>query len=246
MIELTLPPEAFKLRMREFFRKRTECRVIKLSRNDHIYASGQRDPMVYFIESGRVKLLLPSLEGKECLLAIRNSGDIFGELCLSGQSTRMETAVAMRDTTLKQMTHCSFIMGLKQELLLEGLVQYLAVRISEQQEITLAMATANSEKRLAKTLLYLSRCLGREDSNGIHIEQRFSHFELSKMVGTTRPRIGIFLKKFRALGLVRLTEQQCLVVEQERLAEYLERGVFAGNSADNGGGLSPIMADAEL
>jgi len=109
MIELTLPPEAFKLRMREFFRKRTECRVIKLSRNDHIYSSGQRDPMVYFIESGRVKLLLPSSEGKECLLAIRNSGDIFGELCLSGQSTRLETAIAMRETTIKQMPHCSFI-----------------------------------------------------------------------------------------------------------------------------------------
>ena len=136
----------------------------------------------------------------------------------------------MRETTLRQMPHCSFIMGLKQELLLEGLVQYLAVRISEQQEITMAMATASSEQRLAKTLLYLSRCLGRSDSHGTQIEQTLSHCELSEMVGTTRTRIGVFLKKFRDLGLVRLTEQQCLVIEQKRLAEYLDHGVFSENS----------------
>ncbi len=233
MVELTLPPEAFKLRMREFFRKRTECRQIHISKNEHIYSSGQREPMVYFIESGGVKLLLPSAEGKEYLLAIRCSGDIFGELCLSGQSTRLETAVAMRETTLRQMPHCSFIMGLKQQLLLEGLVQYLAVRLCEQQEITMAMATANSEQRLAKTLLYLSRCLGRKDSYGTHIEQRLSQYELSEMVGTTRTRIGVFLKKFRDLGLVRLSKQQCLVIEQKRLAEYLERGVFDADSGKN-------------
>ena len=72
MVELTLPPESFKLRMRRVFRKRTECRQIKISKNEHIYSSGQRDPMVYFIESGGVKLLLPSAEGKEYLLAIRS------------------------------------------------------------------------------------------------------------------------------------------------------------------------------
>ena len=247
MIELTSPPDAFRLRMREFFRKRTECRKIKISKNDCIYSSAQRDPMVYFIESGGVKLLLPSPEGKECLLAIRSSGDIFGELCLSGQTARLETAVAMRETIIKQMPHCSFIMGLKQELLLEGLVQYLAVRISEQQEIIMAMATASSEQRLAKTLLYLSRSLGRRDFRGTHIEQRLSHHELSKMVGTTRSRIGAFLKKFRELGLVSLTEQQYLVVEQERLAEYIKRCASAEDSGkDSFGELALVSVAAAV
>jgi len=41
------------------------------------------------------------------------------------------------------------------------------------------------------------------------------------MVGTTRPRIGIFLKKFRALGLIRLNEDRCLVIEEAKLEDYL-------------------------
>ena len=42
MVELNFhrPAQASKLRMREFFRKRTECRQIKISKNAHIYSSG--------------------------------------------------------------------------------------------------------------------------------------------------------------------------------------------------------------
>jgi len=223
MVELTSPPDQFKLRISEFFRKQTGCRLTKAAKNSQIYTSGQCDGMVYFIESGWVKLVLDSPEGKECLLAIRTGGEIFGELCLSGQITRLETAVAMQEATLKQMPHGGFLIALKQELLLEGLVQYLAVRIAEQQEIIAAMATADSEHRLARTLLYLSRSLGRRDSRGACIEQNISHQELSEMVGTTRPRVGIFLKKFRELGLVRLTEQRRLVIEKSQMEEYITR-----------------------
>ena len=38
--------------------------------------------MVYYIESGQIKLFMLSPEGKECLLAIHSAGDIFGELTL--------------------------------------------------------------------------------------------------------------------------------------------------------------------
>ncbi len=43
------------------------------------------------------------------------------------------------------------------------------------------------------------------------------------MVGTTRPRVGIFLKKFRELGLVEATAEGSLLIEQEKMREYLMR-----------------------
>ena len=222
MIKLPAEARRFGLQIREFFRKQSQCcRPTRVDRNSHVYTSGQRDGMIYFIDSGLVKLLLPSPEGKECLLGVRAPGDIFGELCLSGQISRLETAVAMQDVGLKQMSYRSFLMSLKQESLLEGLIQYLAVRIAEQQEVIAGLATENSEQRLARTLLYLGQRHGRVDARGTCIGLRLSHEELSAMVGTTRPRIGIFLKKFRELGLIRLNEDRCLVIEEAKLEDYL-------------------------
>jgi len=224
MIDPTHQADSFKQRLRDSFRRQclqcAGCRAIRIARRDFVYASGQRNAMVYLIESGQVKLVLPTLEGKECLLAIRVEGDIFGELCLTGQNERLETAVAMKETTVRQIPIRNFLTCLRQESLLEGLVQYLALRISEQQEMIAMLATEDGEQRLAKTLLHLGEVLGRGSAGGTRIEHRISHVELSRMVGTTRPRIGIFLKKFRELGLIRLTSERFLVIDQDRLREY--------------------------
>jgi CRP/FNR family cyclic AMP-dependent transcriptional regulator len=235
MIELTIPAEKFRIQLKECLQKHPQSyRVIKFRKHDHIYNSGGNDGMVYCIESGQVKLLLPSLEGKECLLAIRTAGEIFGELCLSGQVTRIEAAVAMTESVVRQIPYRNFLTSLKNDSLLESLVQYLAVRVSEQQEVIAALTTVNSEQRLAKTLLHLGRLLGRNEESSIRFRQRISHEELSAMVGTTRPRIGTFLKKFRELGLIGMTAEHCLVIKEGKLRNYLAARGFGGSLVNDG------------
>ncbi len=43
------------------------------------------------------------------------------------------------------------------------------------------------------------------------------------MVGTTRPRVGIFLKKFREFGLIEVSNEHCLVIEEKMLEDYIRR-----------------------
>ena len=84
-IQQTPQADLFKLQLRESLQRETaNTRAVKVARHTNVYTCGDRDEMVYFVESGQVKLLMLSTEGKECLLAIHSGGDIFGELCLSG------------------------------------------------------------------------------------------------------------------------------------------------------------------
>ena len=178
--------------------------------------------MVFFIESGRIKLLMLSPEGKECLLAIHSAGDIFGELCLSGSGARLETATAMEQTILKKIPRSQFLARLSHDSLLEGYVRYLAVRIAEQQQVIADLVTVDSEQRLGKTLLQLARTLGKKDLESTRIELKISHDELSEMVGTTRPRISLFMQRFRNLGLIETNLDRFLVVHEKQLASYLD------------------------
>ena len=73
---------------------------VTIAKHDHVYTCGDNDEMVYFIESGQIKLLMLSPEGRERLLAVHTTGDIFGESCLSGLGPRLETATAMEETVL--------------------------------------------------------------------------------------------------------------------------------------------------
>jgi CRP/FNR family cyclic AMP-dependent transcriptional regulator len=217
--EMTL----FKQQMRDSLQSETKnSSAIKIARHTNVYTVGDEIGMVYFIESGEIKLVMTSSEGKECMLAIHSSGDIFGESCLSGLAGRLETATAMQDTALKQIPCARFLERLSKDSLLEGFIKYLTVRIADQQEVIANLVTVDSEQRLGKTLLQLAKKLGKKDPRSIRIELRISHEELASMVGTTRPRISVFMQRFRNLGLIETSVEHHLIIKENKLTSYLE------------------------
>ena len=222
MIQETPQSDLFKQQMRASLQRETlNSRAITVAKDDHVYSCGDNDELVYFIESGQVKLLMLSPDGRECLLAIHTAGDMFGELCLSGLGARLETATAMEETNLKQIPCSKFFARLGRDALFEGFVQYLAVRIADQQQVIADLVTVDSEQRLGKTLLRLARTMGKKDPRSIRIEPKISHEELSEMVGTTRPRISVFMQRFRNLGLIETNQDHFLVIKEKKLTAYL-------------------------
>lgn len=193
-----------------------------IAKNAFVYQRGEPDQTIYFIESGQIKMLMRSPEDRDCLLAIHTAGDIFGELCLAGLSTRMGTAIAMEESVLKQIPRPQFLARLERDsLFVLGFVQYLAARLAEQQEVIANLATVDSEQRLGKTLLRLAHTLGKKNDHSIRIELRITHEELSEMVGTTRPRISVFMQRFRNLGLITTNAEHFLLIKEKELTAHL-------------------------
>jgi len=221
-IQQTPQADEFKQQLRDSLQRETlNSNAIKIASHATVYTCGDQDEMVYFIESGQVKLLMLSSEGKECLLAIHSGGDIFGELCLSGLGARLETATAMKATTLKQIPCAQFFARLSRDSLFEGFVRYLAVRIADQQQVIANLVTVDSEQRLGQTLLQLARTMGKKDPRSIRIELKISHEELSEMVGTTRPRVSLFMQRFHNLGLIETNSDRFLIIKEKKLTDYL-------------------------
>ena len=222
MIQQTPQADEFKQQLRDSLHRETQnSRAVKIARHKNVYACGDKDENVYFIERGQIKLLILSSQGKECILAIHTAGDIFGELCLSGLGARVETATAMKQTMVKQIASSQFFARLSRDSLLEGFVRYLAVRIADQQQVIANLVTVDSEQRLGQTLLQLARTLGTKDPRSIRIELKISHEELSEMVGTTRPRISVFMQRFHNLGLIETNRDRFLVIKENKLTAYL-------------------------
>lgn len=215
-------PCSFKERLHESLqRAAVNFPTVRVDKHQHVYVVGQPAGSVYFIESGQIKLLMLSPEGKECLLAIHTAGDIFGELSLARSDERQETATAMGDATLKRIPSAAFLLHLADSSLVEGFVGYLANRVGEQHQVISHLITVDSEHRLGETLLLLARKLGQPDPRSTRIEQKITHEELSEMVGTTRPRITAFMQKFQALGFVEMTAEHFLIVKERKLLDYL-------------------------
>ncbi|HEX8196278.1 MAG TPA: Crp/Fnr family transcriptional regulator [Pyrinomonadaceae bacterium] len=216
----------FKKRLRTSLSDKTLNLIsVKIFKHKNVYFVGDQAENVYFIDSGQIKLVMLSPEGKECLLCILKAGDIFGELCLSGASPRQETVTAMIDTTLICIPRAIFFLHLVKHSLFEGYLQYLVTRISSQQMIISHLLTVDCEHRLGEMLLKLARELGKPDPHSKRIEQRITHEEFAQMVGTTRPRVTEFMVKFRQLGLISINPKHFLVVNEKKLISYLAQVV---------------------
>ncbi|SRR6266404_3386606 len=222
MIQRNPQSDQFKEQMQGSLLNETKnSSAIKVAKHSRVYTIGDERETVYFIEKGQIKLVMISEEGKECMLAIHGAGDVFGELCLSGLGGRLESATAMEDSFLKEIPCGRFLDRLAKDSLLEGFIKYLAVRVADQQQVIANLVMVDSEQRLGKTLLQIARKLGKKDPRSIRIEVRLSHEELAAMVGTTRPRISVFMQRFRNLDLIEYNTEHHLIIKEKKLTAYL-------------------------
>jgi CRP/FNR family transcriptional regulator, cyclic AMP receptor protein len=195
---------------------------VRYPKRTNIYNCGEADGNIYLVESGQIKTQMYTRCGKECVLSIFVAGDIFGESSLLG-AERLETATVMRTSWVRRIPASRFRAAMVDSTLMDGFINYLTLRLGEQQRVIATMVTMDSEQRLAAVLLRLSRKLGkRKTHNLIAIEDRITQEELSGMVGTTRSRVGYFLKRFKAAGMVLPATEPFLLVNEERLAEYVD------------------------
>ena len=176
-------------------------KIAVFTRKQPIFAQGDPADAVFYIQRGTVRLNVVSRTGKEATIGILNEGDFFGESCLAGQPLRLCSANAMTD--------CS-VMRIEKQIMAEALhrepefavmfMAYLLTRNLRYEADLVDQLFNSSEKRLARVLLLLAH-FGKEGERATVIPM-LSQETLASMVGTTRSRIGFFLKKFRALGFV--------------------------------------------
>ena len=166
-----------------------------------IFSQGDAADAVFYVETGKVKLMVVSTSGKEAVVAILQEGSFFGEGCLAGQPLRMATATAMEPSITTRVARDAMVQMLHQDPeFAERFLAYLLSRNIRMEEDLVDQLFNSSEKRLARLLLLLAN-FGQE-SKPIPVVAKISQETLAEMIGTTRSRVSFFMNRFRKLGFI--------------------------------------------
>jgi CRP-like cAMP-binding protein len=170
-------------------------------RGESIFSQGDPCDSILYIQSGGVKLSVLSRAGKAAVVAMLATGDFFGEGCLAGQPIRLGNAAAIVPSRILSVDKETMIRLLheRRELSTRFIAHLLARNIRGEEDLVDQLFNS-SEKRLARTLLLLAR-YGRQDKP-VRVLPKISQETLAEMIGTTRSRVNIFLKKFQKLGFI--------------------------------------------
>ena len=169
--------------------------------SESIFSQGDPADAVYYIQSGKVKLTVVSMSGKEAVIAYLIAGSFFGETALAGEPLRVSSAYALQSSTIVRIGKTVMLDLLHSEpKFAEQFLTYLLSRNNRMQADLVDHLFNSSEKRLARLLMLMAN-FGQE-TKPVPVIPKISQETLAEMIGTTRSRVSFFLNRFRDLGYI--------------------------------------------
>jgi CRP/FNR family cyclic AMP-dependent transcriptional regulator len=172
-------------------------------RGDVVLREGENTSAIYFILNGALKVLVSDTEGREVIITILGSGEMFGEMGAIDDNPRSATVIATQASDLVVVSKSDFqhVMLNNFEIslfIMRGLAKRL--RIADRKIESLALMDVYG--RVARLLLDLA-----EEKDGQRIiHSRITKQDIAKMIGASREMVSRVMKDLQQQGLMEETD----------------------------------------
>jgi len=191
----------------------------KLSKKQIVYEDGKHAKNVYLINSGRVKCVKGSDEGKELIIDIASQHDFLGYLTILGSGIYDETAIVLEDAELISVSKDDFLNLIFSDVEIANLlIKTFAKNVKEKEDKLLIMAYGNLRKRVAKTLVELDEKFKNvETGNTLEIKRE----ELASYIGIATESLIRTLSDFKSEKLIDIRDSRIRVINRDKLKNLL-------------------------
>ena len=196
----------------------------RFRRNEVIFHQGDPGDSLHIVGAGAVKIVLPSAEGEEAIIATLREGDFFGELSLLDGAPRSATATALEPTETLVLPRSIFKELMADDLslrdaLLAGLTRELRRLTSHVEELHFLDLAG----RLAMRLNRLARDANPTAGNEARLNWPYTQSDLAAMIGGTRQSVNRLLSELVDDGLLRIEPDSIVITDLDALARRAER-----------------------
>jgi CRP/FNR family cyclic AMP-dependent transcriptional regulator len=189
-----------------------QMRKRRYRRNEVIFHQGDIGDSFHVIAAGGVKIVLPSAEGDEAIIASLKAGDFFGELALLDRSPRSTTATAIEATETLTLPREGFLELLQDDPeLVRALLRALAEELRRLTGHVEELHFLDLAGRLSIRLVRLARDVDPDASGRAELDWPFTQSDLAAMIGGTRQSVNKLLSGLVDDGLISI-ERDTLVI----------------------------------
>jgi CRP/FNR family transcriptional regulator, cyclic AMP receptor protein len=193
-------------------------------RNEVIFHQGDPGDALHVITEGAVKILLPSPEGEEAIIATLKEGDFFGELALLDGQPRSATATAVEPTETLSLPRDVFReLVEKHPELRDALFAALATLLRRITKHVEELHFLDLAGRLAARIAQLARQAQPGATVQIDLDWPYTQSDLAAMIGGTRQSVNRLLADLIDDGIVRLEHERLIVTDLDALDRRAER-----------------------
>jgi CRP-like cAMP-binding protein len=169
-----------------------------------IFHEGDPADSIFLVVGGRVKVVTTSSDGKEFILSVLGSGQVFGEMGLLEAAPRSASVVSITEVELLIINRDDFDHLLTSSPgISRKLMAILSRRLRRANSKMESLAYMDVAGRLARYLLDLAGDHGQKVGNGWVVVRRPTHSDIAHSIGTSRETVSRLINEFEeGFGLV--------------------------------------------
>jgi CRP/FNR family transcriptional regulator, cyclic AMP receptor protein len=187
-----------------------------------IHSPGDPTNLIYYIETGRVKIYNISESGKEVIFRFCHPGSLFGLAEVCGGERREVYAEAMEDSRVLGLERGYFTQLIRKNPEFSTAVfSILGQRLRQAHRAIQSLAIQDISERLAYLLLKLTALHSHCDAEGT-IGYKLTHQEMANMIGATRSTVTEIINYFKEKGYIAYINGIITIPDPENLRELAE------------------------
>lgn len=179
------------------------CKTRKYPKNSMIILEEEMGDVVFIVMSGTVKITRVNDEGKEVILAMLGSGEVFGEMAILDGESRSANALSQENCEVVTINREDFLSLLKTNNKVSlNLMTEFAIRLRKSDQQIEALSLDDAEHRIGVSILNLAEELGVIRQGVVTVENLPYQQDIANMAGTSRETVSRVMKIFEDRGLI--------------------------------------------
>jgi len=189
-----------------------QMRRRRFRRGEVIFHQDDIGDSLQVVITGSVKIVLPSEEGEEAIIASLQPGEFFGELALLDGAPRSTTAAALEPTETLSLPREQFLQLLADDpRIVQALLRVLAGELRRLTGHVGELHFLDLAGRLAIRLVRLARGADPSAAGRVELNWPFTQSDLASMIGGTRQSVNRVLSQLVDEGLLTI-ERDALII----------------------------------
>lgn len=187
------------------------CKVKKFRRDEVVFHKGDVGTDLYAILAGVFRVVIIDDKGDEIILAYVKPGEIVGEMSMIDGLGRTGTLIADEESEIALIPRKAFNEIMQKDFNVTlYLLETLTERLRKADELIESLAFLNVKERIIKYLLD-SISDGAEPVEGYFSTKKYTHQELSNLIGASRESVTKCLKILSLEGVIKIKQDALLV-----------------------------------
>jgi len=192
----------------------------KMAKGTFLFHEGDRAEYLYYIVTGKVKVMKPNEDGCFVVLHLLESGDLYGELNEWGRVTHGFAAEVTHDGMVGMIRQKDLFALLQEDH--ELAVRFLnwAGLINRITQFKLRdLFLYGKLGALCSVLIRLSRTVGQPAGDGLRIAHKYTNTDLAQLIGSTREGVNRMLSKLKRAKVISIEQGYITIRDIDFLKE---------------------------